>query len=204
MLVTGTGVPAGTTILSIIAGAVTLSAAITSGPPTSLTFAGAIYRVGSTTNGSAVVTGLSATLDLYRGLKVTGTGIPANTFIRQVDSNSQITLHQNATGTASVGLTFTGHEGLVCGAYNSMPYNAVPINGSCFIPIPAVTYDVVQFLFYDAISNQLKFSKSILPPGPGFQMPGGYQTDAFYFAVVTNLKVRKVAIAQNMKQLERV
>jgi microcystin-dependent protein len=60
-----------------------------------------IQRAGSTTNGSAVVTGISSTADLHVGMPVEGSGIPASTRILTVDSASQVTLDQNATATAT-------------------------------------------------------------------------------------------------------
>lgn len=63
-----------------------------------------IKRTGSRTGGSAIITGLSSTTDLYPGYYVTGTGIAAGTTINSIDSSSQITLSANAssTGTSTV------------------------------------------------------------------------------------------------------
>jgi hypothetical protein len=65
-------------------------------------------RVGSTTSGSAVVTGLSSTTGLVAGMNVrAATGIPGGTTIASVDSASQITLSANATATGVRLLDFT-------------------------------------------------------------------------------------------------
>jgi hypothetical protein len=61
-------------------------------------------QTGTTTAGSAVVTGLSTTVDIVAGLwMVTGTGINQDTFISSVDSATQVTLNQatTAAGTAA-------------------------------------------------------------------------------------------------------
>ncbi len=61
---------------------------------------------GSTTSGSAVVTGVSSTANLSAGDVLTGTGIPSGSAIQSVDSGTQITLDANATATGA-GVTLT-------------------------------------------------------------------------------------------------
>ena len=61
---------------------------------------------GNTTSGSAVVTACSDLTDITKGRPISGSGIPANTKILTVDSDTQITLDANATATAS-GVTLT-------------------------------------------------------------------------------------------------
>lgn len=64
-------------------------------------------KTGTTASASAVVTAMSNTTNLFAGMGVTGTGIPANTNILSVDSSSQVTLTNNATANgAGVSLTF--------------------------------------------------------------------------------------------------
>lgn len=64
-------------------------------------------ETGTTTNGSAVITGVTnAVEDIQVGQYVFGTGIPANTTVLSVDSNTQITLSANATASASVSIRF--------------------------------------------------------------------------------------------------
>lgn len=64
----------------------------------------------TTTNGNAVVTtaGSFTTSGVIAGMKVTGTGIPANTYVLTKDSATQITLSNNATAGGTVTLTFPG------------------------------------------------------------------------------------------------
>lgn len=79
---------------------------------------GTLSATGTTTNTSNEVTGLTAatTEKLLVGTEVTGTGIPANTFIIEVGSTT-IKLSANATASGSPTLTFTGLQkqpGYVC------------------------------------------------------------------------------------------
>jgi len=64
---------------------------------------------GDTTNGGAVVTDLlNVTANVLAGMKVTGAGIPDDTYIASVDSATQVTLTRNATATANnVALTLS-------------------------------------------------------------------------------------------------
>jgi len=67
-----------------------------------------VSLTGTTTSGSAVVTGLSSTASLAADtFAVTGNGVPSDTYISTVDSGTQITMTQNATATGSQSLTFT-------------------------------------------------------------------------------------------------
>jgi len=63
-------------------------------------------QTGTTTAGTAVVTGLSSTAALSSSWMVTGTGINQDTYVQTVDSSTQVTLSQNATASGSVVLTF--------------------------------------------------------------------------------------------------
>ena len=65
-----------------------------------------VTQTGTLTSGSAVVTGLSDTSAFAGALGVSGTGIPAGTYVQTVDSSTQITLTQAATASGSVSLTF--------------------------------------------------------------------------------------------------
>jgi hypothetical protein len=56
-----------------------------------------LYRTGTTTSGSAVVTGLNGTngtAGLFVGMKVSGPGIAEGTTITAITTNSNITLRQ--------------------------------------------------------------------------------------------------------------
>ncbi|MEI7862463.1 MAG: hypothetical protein WCJ21_07525, partial [Planctomycetota bacterium] len=109
MVVTGTDIPAGTTIKSVdSATQITLSAKATAtGTGSTLAFtAGSI--TGTTNSASAVVTNLSSTTALAPGMLVSGTGIPAGAAIKSVDSATQITLSAAPTATGTkVTLAFT-------------------------------------------------------------------------------------------------
>ena len=61
---------------------------------------------GTTTNGSATVTGIAGGgTNILAGQLVTGPGIPANAYIATVNSSSSITLSASATASATVTLT---------------------------------------------------------------------------------------------------
>ncbi|MBI3583168.1 MAG: DUF2341 domain-containing protein [Nitrospinae bacterium] len=63
----------------------------------------------TTTSGSATVltTNNFSTAGVKAGLAVTGTGIDVDTYVKQVNSGTQITLSKNATASGTVTLTFT-------------------------------------------------------------------------------------------------
>lgn len=64
---------------------------------------------GTTTNGSAVVTGLASTVGLFVGQAISAaSGVPGGTTILSIDSATQITLSANATATGARTLTVTG------------------------------------------------------------------------------------------------
>ena len=62
-------------------------------------------RNGTTTNGSNAVTGLSTTADLYVGMPVEATGIPAGATVSSITSSTAITISANATASATVPIT---------------------------------------------------------------------------------------------------
>lgn len=61
---------------------------------------------GTTTNGSAVITGLVDTSQLVVGMVVQGTGIPGTATISTIDSDTQITMSVNATASGTVSIVF--------------------------------------------------------------------------------------------------
>lgn len=63
---------------------------------------------GTTTNLSAVVSGLSSTSNIGVGSKISGTGIPLGARVLSVDSATQITMNMNATASATVAITVSG------------------------------------------------------------------------------------------------
>jgi len=107
MPITGTGIPGGATISSVInSSQIQISTNATSsgsGRTLTVTKGGA-----STTSGSKIVTFASnPSGTLQPGMLVSGPGIPANTAIQTVDSVTQIHLCNSATATASfVALNF--------------------------------------------------------------------------------------------------
>ena len=59
---------------------------------------------GTTTSGSAVISGLATTARFSVGQSVSGTGIPANSYIKSIDSATQFTMTRNATASATVSI----------------------------------------------------------------------------------------------------
>lgn len=157
-----------------------------------------IVRTGATTNGSAVVTGLAKTSDLRRWMSVTGTGIPANTKIKKVDSSSQVTLTANTTATGAPSLTFTGGRRIVDGALGAAPLNKHPIGNSEIEELPALTYDTLQFTLY--ADGEVKFSKQIIDT-KAFRLPDGYKKDNVAVKLSGNVRVRGVVVGSSMSAL---
>jgi autotransporter-associated beta strand protein len=105
MTITNAGLPAGTTIVSVDSlTQVTLSQAATA-TATSQTLTGGSFVNGTTTSGSAAVT-MNSTTGIAPGMTLTGTGIPAGSYVVSVDSATQVTLSQAATANGSA-LSFT-------------------------------------------------------------------------------------------------
>ncbi len=71
---------------------------------------------GTITVNSPVITGMSSTAGLAAGQPVSGTNIPANAYIRRVDSASQITISADATATGARTLTCAAGAALGTGS----------------------------------------------------------------------------------------
>lgn len=63
-------------------------------------------QTGTTTNLSKVVTGLTSTSQLVRGMLVTGINVGVGAVISSIDSTTQVTVSVNSTGSASNTMTF--------------------------------------------------------------------------------------------------
>lgn len=61
---------------------------------------------GTTSTSSATITGLASTSSLKKGMRVSGTGVAANSIINSVDSGTQITMNQNGSANGSATITF--------------------------------------------------------------------------------------------------
>lgn len=81
----------------------------TIGSVTSITLNALLTFSGTTTNSSAVVTGIADTSVLHVGMGLSGSGIPSSatspTYILSIDSATQITMSANATASATVTIT---------------------------------------------------------------------------------------------------
>jgi autotransporter-associated beta strand protein len=100
MNINHTSFPAGTTVVSVNGlTSVTLSNNATAAAQnTNLTTD--TLRAGAATSGSPVVS-VNSTVGVRPGMTLTGTGIPAGSYVVSVDSSTQLTLSQNATVTNS-------------------------------------------------------------------------------------------------------
>lgn len=65
-----------------------------------------ITQSGTTTSGSASITGLTSTSDMRVGMAVSGAGIPTGTTISAITGSTTLTLSANATASATVSITF--------------------------------------------------------------------------------------------------
>jgi hypothetical protein len=86
-----------------------------------------VTPTGDTTNGSSVITSVSSTADLFVGAGITGTGIPNNTKIIDIDTaSSRITLDKNVTATnTGVSLTVESSRTFVTGVSNVEPISGI-------------------------------------------------------------------------------
>jgi len=87
---------------------------------------------GTTTNTSAVVTGLTNTALLVVGQPVSGTGIPAGTTILSIQSPTQVTLSANATASGTVPVTFSSTPLTVTSA-NPLGATALGVSGTLLL-----------------------------------------------------------------------
>jgi len=98
-VVTGPGIPAGTTVSSITGTAVTLSGSATS---TAALVAGSVVTTGTATSGSTALTiptgtGVNVATNTVNGHLVTGVGIPDGTYVSSGGGTTSITLSKATT-----------------------------------------------------------------------------------------------------------
>lgn len=108
-VITGTGIPAGTTVTGTTSApnTITLSAPATASTSTTVL----AHPTGLLTSGGAVIASVSSTSGVAVGQPISGTGIPVGTTVTAVSSSANtITMSQNATTTTAVTpvATFTG------------------------------------------------------------------------------------------------
>lgn len=134
MVVTGAGIPVNTTVTAVNANqsTITLSKAATATlTGTSLGFATPqVSTTGNTTSGSTTISGLASTTNLAVGMLLTGTGLPANTFITSINATqNSITVNKAATATGTgVSLTATATLSLSTNALTTATGQTFNIN----------------------------------------------------------------------------
>lgn len=139
MTITGSTIPLGTTVSSIVGSTVTMSqaAVVTSATTTA-----------NTTNGSNQLTSVASTLNISVGMNVTGTGIPANTVVVAINNitasgatTTDITLSQNATATGTgISLTFAQSGTGIAVTFGT----AATVTPTIRLPADALSTDVLE------------------------------------------------------------
>jgi hypothetical protein len=86
-----------------------------------------VSRTGNITSGSAVIQNVNSMTDIFVGVEITGTGIPSETVITDIDvAGSRITLSKNATATTTgVTLTIESNYTFVTGISNIEPISGI-------------------------------------------------------------------------------
>ena len=154
---------------------------------------------GTLTIGSAIVTGLSSTAGLYMSLKVTGTGIGANSRVKSVDSSTQVTLTVVATASGTNALAFTGEPALLYGALGSSALGTYPLGGDALLKLPPLTFDSLQYTLY--VNGVQKFTKTVVN-SKAFALPRGYKADTISHRIAGNVKVYAIVAAESMLGLK--
>lgn len=101
-------------------------------------FNATVTPTGTTSNGSPIVTSVSALTGLAVGMSVSGTGIASGSVIASIDSSTQITLSKNATASnAGVTLTCAGDifnialiKASPTGSYSASTTNYTDVTGN--------------------------------------------------------------------------
>ena len=158
MTITSANFPVGTTVVSIQnSNQATLSNNATIASTVTLT-AGALDG-GSTTTGSPVIT-MASTVGVSPGMTLTGTGIPANSFVVSVDSSTQITLSQNSTATAAGTITFTA-------GYTNVVINSVIQGGTSLVKSGAGVLALSAANTYTGGTSVVQGTLNLISPGTG-------------------------------------
>lgn len=116
MAISGNGIPANTVVTAILS-----STSITISNAATATYAGTTLTLnpaGVTTSGSNIITSIPSTSAMTVGMVISGTGIPANTAIKSIDSAIQVHICNNATTTGTTALTL----------YNPITYDTTNAN----------------------------------------------------------------------------
>lgn len=129
-----------------------------------------ISITGTTTAGSAVVTAVSSTALLEVGMTVTGTTLPANSYIASIDSSTQFTLVSGTGVTAGVGTALTAFalRSILGGAAEKVDTRgSVPVSCTmAFVPqtgsFTSVTYDADTAFYYVRNGNTMYLQGYVL------------------------------------------
>lgn len=87
-------------------------------------------QTGTTANGSAIISGLTDTSKLMRGMLVTGTNVGAAAVISSINSATQVTVSVNSTGNGTNTITFKTNSSSVSSPTKPIDIFCVLVSGS--------------------------------------------------------------------------
>lgn len=117
--------------------------------------------VGNRTSGSAIISSIASTALLQAGQAITGTGIPASTYILSVDSSSQITMTQNASSGSATATTIT--PSILTSVTVNIPTLRVTLKTTNAVNITVYRWSTAQQTYYQTttISSPLVNSTTV-------------------------------------------
>lgn len=130
---------------------------------------------------------------------------PQNLGAAKVDFDSAFDAAQAALIEAAIAAIEASNAAILAtgnahGSWNSRRYNQVGWNASELQQPPSLPpTNQVSFSLY--VDGALKFSK-VVTSGSAFRLPGGYKTDRVAVRVVSQCRIRGIAIGETMKSLE--
>jgi hypothetical protein len=125
---------AGDEVTFIVGAAVTIGSGSTANPALDTGSWPTVSKTGNRTSGSPIISAIATTANLAPGMFVTGTGIPADAKVLNVDSGTQITLTKNASSGSGTSTTLTIYTVIVNVTVNGKIYGAGGKGGKGAIP----------------------------------------------------------------------
>jgi hypothetical protein len=119
--------------------------------PTPTENSAVVTASGTSTNGSAVLTGLASTTGVAVDDFVSGTGIVTGTRVKSVDSASQITMTELAVASGTVTFTFTQPRLVIWYIRNAN----VPTASTDYIDFPEFWHFVAQHVVVNCLKKEV-------------------------------------------------
>ena len=166
--VSGSGIPAGTTIALInSSSSLTLSQAETSDLAASLTFFGDGPALEGTLNGTTSVTQLPTTAGLFVGEPISAADIPFGTTIVEIDTPSSITLSQQATASGVELVTPIDDYAILSGTLSGSSVTNLASTASLYVGEPVSGYGILAgtTIAQVSIPNSITLSKAATSAG---------------------------------------